>query len=53
MTVQPKRKQALEIRLNDLIAEMEYHKQRKYLSLNYYVVLQEMKNLRNGVEIGN
>lgn len=50
---QPKGKQTLEKRLDELIAEMEHHKDTKDLAINYYVVLREMRNLRDGVQIGS
>lgn len=52
MTNSTKGNLTLEQRLDSLITEMEYHKQQKDLANNYHVVLREMKNLRDGVEIG-
>ena len=52
MTVQKIGNETLEKRLNDLIFEMECHKKIKDLANDYHVVLREMKNLRDGIEIG-
>lgn len=40
-------------RLDELIFEMQHHKNTKDLANNYHIVLQEMKNLRDGVPLGN
>lgn len=55
MSEQSKKKpeKDLAVRLDKLISEMEHHKEIKDLANNYHIVLQEMKNLRDGVLTGN
>ena len=40
-------------RLDEIISQCKMHKQNKTLSLNYYVVLSEMENLREGNPFGD
>lgn len=49
---QPEKMSTLVSRLNALISEMERQKRMGNLKNNYYIVLTEMKNLRDGKQIG-
>lgn len=39
-------------RLDAVISEMQYNKDIKNLQNNYHIVLEEMKNLRDGIPVG-